>query len=131
MGAWSAIRQEEHKKYEFGSKTSILVDQQTGIIMGALNFTETIHDSKTLPAVPDQYERLNGHQVTEVYADRGYRGLKEYKSTCIYVPTPNKNISKTQRKKHSRRAAIEPVISHLKNHYRLCRNYHTDFLRVD
>jgi hypothetical protein len=39
----------ENKKFEFCSKTSILVDQQTGIIMGALNFTETLHDIKTLP----------------------------------------------------------------------------------
>ncbi len=31
----------EHKKFEFGSKVSIIVDQATGIIMGAMNFTET------------------------------------------------------------------------------------------
>ena len=36
---------------------------------------------------------------------------------------PDKNISKAQRKKHSRRAAIEPVIGRLKQEYRLCRNY--------
>ncbi|MHB1922580.1 MAG: hypothetical protein ACYCOO_10125 [Chitinophagaceae bacterium] len=29
----------EHKKFEFGSKASILVDQYTGIIMGVINFT--------------------------------------------------------------------------------------------
>lgn len=113
----------EHKKYEFGSKASILIDQQTGIIMGALNFTETIHDSKTLPAVLEQYERINGKEAKEIYADRGYRGMKHYKSSIIHVPTPNKYITKTQRHRHSRRAAIEPVIGHLKNSYRLCRNY--------
>ena len=32
----------EHKKFEFGSKASIVVDQATGIIMGAINFTETL-----------------------------------------------------------------------------------------
>lgn len=36
---------------------------------------------------------------------------------------PDKDITKAQRKKHSKRAAIEPVISHLKQDYRLCRNY--------
>jgi transposase, IS5 family len=35
----------EHKKYEFGSKVSIVVDQQSGVILGAINFTENIHDS--------------------------------------------------------------------------------------
>jgi len=113
----------EHKKFEFGSKASLVVDQQTGIIMGAINFTQTLHDSKTLPEVLEQYERLNGMLPDEVIADRGYKGLKEYKSTKIHTPKPDKNITQEQRRKHSRRAAIEPVIGHLKNEYRLCRNY--------
>jgi len=113
----------EHKKFEFGSKASILVDQGTGIIMGAMNFSETLHDSKTIPAVLEQYERLNGRQANEVFVDRGYRGIKTCKASAIYVPTPNKNITKAQRKKHSKRASIEPIIGHLKKDYRLCRNY--------
>jgi IS5 family transposase len=113
----------EHKKFEFGSKASFLVCQQTGIIMGALNFTETLHDSKTLPEVLEQYQRLIGKEATEVFVDRGYKGIAQYKSSTIHVPKPNKNITKLKRKKHSRRAAIEPVIGHLKSDYRLCRNY--------
>ena len=113
----------EHKRFEFGSKASIVVDQATGIIMGAINFTETLHDSKTLPEVLEQYERLNGHEAIEVIVDRGYKGLKTYKASKIYVPKPDRNITKKQRQKHSKRAAIEPVIGHLKQDYRLCRNY--------
>jgi len=113
----------EHKKFEFGSKVSILVDQRTGVIMGALNFTETLHDSKTLPEVLEQYERLMDKEVDEAFVDRGYKGLPNYKATTIHVPKPDKNIHKTKRKKHSKRAAIEPVIGHLKQDYRLCRNY--------
>lgn len=113
----------EHKKFEFGSKASIILDQGTGIIMGAFNFTQTLHDSKTLPQVLEQYERLCGKEAGEVFVDRGYRGISTYKTTQINVPKPNKNISKAKRKKHSKRAAIEPVISHLKQHYRLCRNF--------
>ena len=113
----------EHKKFEFGSKVSILVDQGTGIIMGALNFTDTLHDSKTLPEALEQYERLTGRQAGEAFVDRGYRGMATYKETKIHVPKPVKGITKAQRKKHSKRAAIEPVIGHLKEDYRLCRNY--------
>jgi IS5 family transposase len=113
----------EHKKFEFGSKVSIVVDQGTGIIMGAINFSETLHDSKTLPEVLEQYERLNGKQATSVFVDRGYKGLPQYKASIIHVPKPDKNISKAKRKKHSKRAAIEPVIGHLKADYRLCRNF--------
>jgi len=113
----------EHKKFEFGSKVSVLVDQSSGVIMGALNFTQSLHDSKTIPEVLEQYERLNGKEAKEVFVDRGYKGIKQYKASRIFVPTPDKNITKSQRKKHSRRAAIEPVIGHLKHDYRLCRNY--------
>lgn len=74
--------------------------------MGAINFTETIHDSKTIPEVLEQYERINGKQVKEVYVDRGYKVIKQYKSSLIHVPELTKNITKVQRKKHSRRAAI-------------------------
>lgn len=43
----------DHKKFEFGSKTSIMVDQSTGIIVGTINFTESLHDSKTIPQALD------------------------------------------------------------------------------
>lgn len=113
----------EHKKFEFGSKASIIVDQGTGIIMGAINFTETLHDSKTLPEALEQYTRLTGKEPENVFVDRGYKGLPVYKSSKINVPKPDKNISRSKRGNHSKRAAIEPVIGHLKTDYRLCRNY--------
>jgi IS5 family transposase len=113
----------EHKKFEFGSKVSILVDQETGIIMGALNFTETLHDSKTIPEVLEQYQRLMGKEADEVFVDRGYRGISQYKTSKIHIPKPDKKISRAKRKAHSKRAAIEPVIGHLKTDYRMGRNF--------
>ncbi len=113
----------EHKRFEFGSKVSIVACQQTGIIMGAMNFTETLHDSKTIPAVLEQYKRLNNKAPKKAFVDRGYRGINNYKTTEICSPQPDKNITKHKRKQHSKRAAIEPIIGHLKQHYRLCRNY--------
>ena len=41
----------------------------------------------------------------------------------IYAPQTKKEITKEKRKKHSRKAAIEPVIGHLKHDYRLQRNF--------
>lgn len=113
----------EHKKFEFGSKVSILACQKTGIIMGALSFAENVHDSKTLPTVLEQYERLQGSEVNEAFVDRGYRGIKQYKNTIIQIPKPDKHISRTKRKRHGKRAGIEPIISHLKSGYRMGRNY--------
>jgi transposase, IS5 family len=61
----------EHKKYEFGSKVSILVTQSTGVIVGALNFNSTEHDSKTITKAVEQYEKLTGSKAKNIYVDRG------------------------------------------------------------
>jgi transposase, IS5 family len=114
----------EHKKFEFGSKISLVTDQQTGIIVGAYNFTQTIHDSKTIPDAIEQCERLTGLIPKEAYVDRGYKGIAEYKTCKIQIPKPQKKITQKKRNKHKRRAAIEPIIGHLKQDYRLCRNYY-------
>ena len=113
----------EHKKYEFGSKVSILVTQKTGVIVGALNFRENLHDSKTLPAALEQHRRLTGIEAKAVYVDRGYPGIKRIGKTEIHLPKPDKSITLSKRKKHKRRAAIEPVIGHLKHDYRMMRNF--------
>jgi len=113
----------EHKRFEFGSKVSVLVTQRTGVIVGALNFTDTLHDSKTLPLALDQYQRLNEKEAKNLWLDRGYKGPKKINETLLHTPKPDKNITKSKRKKHSRRAAIEPVIGHLKQHFRMARNF--------
>ena len=113
----------EHKKYEFGSKVSILVTQRTGVIVGALNFTDTLHDSKTIEAALHQYERLTGNKAKDIFLDRGYRGSRKINETLLHYPKTDKNITKTRRQRHKRRAAIEPVIGHLKHNYRMIRNY--------
>ena len=113
----------EHKRFEFGSKVSILVTQKTGVIVGALNFNSTMHDSKTLALALQQHKRLTDTEAKNIFVDRGYRGPKTINETTICVPKPDKNITKTKRKKHSRRAAIEPVIGHLKSDYRMNRNF--------
>ena len=117
------LKGKEHKKFEFGSKVSIVVNQQTSIKMVAINFTQILHDSKTKPEVLEQYERLNGKEAKVAFVDSGYKGVPTFKETTIHGSKPDKNISKSKCKKHNRKAAIEPVIGHLKQGYRLCRNY--------
>ena len=108
----------EHKKYEFGSKASLLKTLTTNVIVGALSFEDNVHDSKTLSPALEQYQRLTGQEAQEVYLDRGYPGPKQIGNTQIHIPKPSKNITKSQR-----RAAIEPIIGHLKQNYRLGRNF--------
>ena len=113
----------EHKKYEFGSKVSIMVTQKTGVIVGALNFNESLHDTKTLEAALEQHKRLTGITAKNIYLDRGYPGRKQIGETLLHIPRPDKKITTTKKKRHRRRAAIEPVIGHLKSDYRMLRNF--------
>ena len=83
-----------HKQFEFGSKASFLITQTTGVIVGALNFNSTEHDSKTLPKALEQYERLTASTPKNIFVDRGYRGPKTINQTNIFTPKPDKNITK-------------------------------------
>ncbi len=71
------IKGKEHNRFEFGSKASFLITQNTGVIVGALNFTETLHDSKTIPEALGQYNRLMNKESKSVFLDRGYRSPKK------------------------------------------------------
>lgn len=119
----------EHKKYEFGSKVSITITQNSGVIIGALNIPGNDYDGHTLDAALEQQQRLTGHKLKEVFVDRGYRGRKEVDGTLIHSPKPfNNKLSgyrKTKLKEgFTKRAAIEPKIGHLKADHRLSRNFY-------
>ena len=119
----------EHKKYEFGSKVSIITTKNTGVIIGAINIEKNIHDSKTLQPAIEQQQRLTDIILKNNFVDRGYRGVKEVLGTKIIIPdTPAKERTSYQKQKlrkgFKRRAAIEPKIGHLKQDHRLSRNFY-------
>ena len=118
----------EHKKFEFGNKVSILYTQTTGVIVGALSFKNE-YDGHTLPQALEQYQRLKDKAPKNIFADRGYRGKTQIGETTIHIPKPfskklNPYQQRKRRKSHKRRAAIEPVIGHLKQDHRLSRNFY-------
>ncbi len=119
----------EHKKYEFGSKVSIITTKNTGVIIGAINIEKNVHDSKTLEPAIEQQQRLTGIVLKNNFVDRGYRGVKEVLGTKIIIPdSPGKQRTAYQKQKlrkgFKRRAAIEPRIGHLKQDHRLSRNFY-------
>jgi IS5 family transposase len=119
----------EHKKYEFGSKVSIITTKTTGVVIGAINIEKNVHDSKTLQPALEQQQRLTGIILKNNFVDRGYRGVKQVAGTNIIIPdAPGKNRTPYEKQKlrkgFKRRAAIEPKISHLKEDHRLGRNFY-------
>jgi len=76
----------EHKKYEFGSKVSIITTKTTGVIIGAINIEKNVHDSKTLQPAIEQQQRVTGITLKNNFVHRGYRGVKEVLGTTIIIP---------------------------------------------
>jgi len=121
----------EHKKYEFGNKVSIVLTQTTGVIIGAMSFRNE-YDGHTLEPALEQAERLLGNKksIKMAIADRGYRGNTKINDIEIKTPKPfsDKTMTKYKQKKlkdkFGRRAAIEPIIGHLKRDHRLGRNFY-------
>ena len=119
----------EHKRYEFGNKVSIVHTQHTGVIVGAKSFRNE-YDGHTLEASLQQVEKLTGRAPHTASVDRGYRGITHIGDTQVQIPKPfnDKKQSRYKQRKlkksFRRRAAIEPVIGHLKADHRLSRNFY-------
>jgi transposase, IS5 family len=117
-----------HKQYEFGNKTGIMITPKSLVITGILSFPGNPHDSKTIEPLLDQMQSNLDYTPEEVVYDRGGKGQKQIGNTII--STPGKPLKKDseyekrkKRKKFRRRAAIEPVIGHLKSDFRMGQNY--------
>ena len=116
----------EHRKYEFGSKASILLTKNTNIIVGALNFKGNPYDGKTLDYALNQYSQLFDRSPKKVLVDEGYRGKEKIGLTEILRVHKERKRGYSRRSWRSRfrrRAAVEPVIGHLKHDHRLGRNF--------
>ena len=90
------------------------------------------YDGHTLEPALEQAERLLGNKksIKMAIADRGYRGNTKINDIEIKTPKPfsDKTMTKYKQKKlkdkFGRRAAIEPIIGHLKRDHRLERNFY-------
>ena len=118
----------DHKQYEYGSKASIASTAKGNLIVGVVSHEQNLHDSHTLPEILRHVEISRGKAAKQAVCDRGYRGKVEVNGTQIILP--GKALKKDtryqrdkKRKQCRRRAAIEPIIGHLKSDYRMARNY--------
>ena len=118
-----------HKQYEFGNKVGLIANSKNLIITAIKSFTANPHDSKTIEPLLNQMQTNLNYLPKEVVYDRGGKGQKEIGQTTIATPDyrPLKMDTEYQkrvkRKKFRRRAAIEPLIGHLKTDFRMGQNY--------
>jgi len=129
-----------HKPYEFGVKVSVattLKHSKGGqFVAHAQALPGNPYDGHTLAGVIPAIERLVGNTIERLHADAGYRGHNappEYKFK-IYTSKQKRRVTPAIKREMRRRAAVEPVIGHLKEDHRMDRNYlahrHGDFNNV-
>ena len=119
-----------HKQYEFGNKVGLVTTSNKGkkIILGIKAFLQTPYDGHTIEPLLEQMETGGQQLPKELVYDRGGKGKTEIKGVKISIPgVPRKTDTAyqkhTKRKKFRTRAAIEPIIGHLKTDFRLAQNY--------
>ncbi|VVM26451.1 ISPg7, transposase [uncultured Gammaproteobacteria bacterium] len=117
----------DHKQYEYGNKVSIVSTKDTNIIVGVASHDKNIHDSKTLTVAISHANSNRNKPIKQAVCDRGYVGAKVVLGANIILPKKalkrdNRYQRDKKRKLCKRRAAIEPIIGHLKSDFRLSRN---------
>ncbi len=118
----------DHKPYEYGKKASVVLTEQSQLIIGVTSHDKHEHDSKLLKPALDHAHKHRKSKITTAVVDKGYKGCKQYVDQEVVIPNrPLKRDSKAKRKRKSelckKRATIEPVIGHLKSDFRLCKNW--------
>jgi len=119
-----------HKQYEFGNKVGLITGGKKGkkIILAVQAFLENPFDGHTIEPLLQQMENNKIQLPKELAYDRGGKGKTQIKGVRIIIPSPPKKTDtryqkQTKRKKCKSRAAIEPIIGHLKTDYRMQQNY--------
>lgn len=114
-----------HKKYEFGCKVGVVSTSKNNWIVGVQDYHGNPYDGHTLESAISQATRLSGWTPKEAFCDRGYRGHAPLEATQVHLAGHRKkSLGRTLRKWIKRRAAIEPIIGHLKADHRMNRNHY-------
>ena len=118
-----------HKPYEFGVKVSVATTLKRckggQFAIHAEALPGNPYDGHTLARVIPAIEQLVGNTIERIHADAGYRGHNaptDYKFK-VYTSKQKRGVTPQIQREMRRRAAIEPVIGHIKHEHRMERNY--------
>jgi len=113
--------------YEFGCKVSIAtpVTQPKGgqFVLHAKALHGNPFDGHTLGPVVAEMESLTGIEPRRVHVDKGYRGHNHPNRFRVWISGQARRTTAAIRREMKRRAAVEPVIGHVKAEHRMDRNY--------
>ena len=80
-------------------------------------------DGRTLGPVVAELEALTGIETRRIHVDKGYRGHNHAQKFRVWISGQVRRVTAPIRREMRRRAAIEPVIGHIKAEHRMGRNY--------
>ena len=118
-----------HRPYEFGVKVSVAttISHAKGgqFVAHVKALPGNPYDGHTLATVIPQMEALLGNTLERLLGDKGYRGHNappDYKFR-VFLSGQKRGVTPKIKRQLRRRAAVEPVIGHLKAEHRMGRNY--------
>ena len=118
-----------HKPYEFGVKVSVATPLRHSrggqFVAHVAALPGNPYDGHTLATVIPAMQAIIGNTLDRVIADAGYRGHNaspEYQFK-VYTAGQKRRTTPQIKRDMRRRAAVEPVIGHLKEDHRMGRNY--------
>jgi IS5 family transposase len=118
-----------HRPYEFGVKVSVAttISHAKGgqFVTHVKALPGKPYDGHTLATVIPDMETLIGNTIERILVDKGYRGHNappDYKLR-VFISGQKRGVTPSIKRELHRRAAVEPVIGHLKSEHRMGRNY--------
>ena len=118
-----------HCPYEFGVKVSVATTLKRSkggqFALHAKALPGNPYDGHTLAEIVPEMEKTIGVELERIIADAGYKGHNAPLSHKFKVFTTGQKRRMTPaiKREMRRRAAIEPVIGHIKTEHRMGRNY--------
>jgi transposase, IS5 family len=113
--------------YEFGCKVSIAtpVTSPKGgqFVLHAKALHGNPFDGHTLRPVIADLEKLTGVETRRIHVDKGYRGHSHPHKFRVWISGQVRRVTAAIRREMKRRAAVEPVIGHVKAEHRMDRNH--------
>ncbi len=113
--------------YEFGCKVSIATPATAPkggqFVLHAKALHGNPYDGHTLGPVITEMETLTGIETRRIHVDKGYRGHNHAHKFRVWITGQVRRVTAAIRREMRRRAAVEPVIGHLKAEHRMDRNY--------
>jgi IS5 family transposase len=122
-----------HMPYEFGVKVSVATTLHRSkggqFALHAAALPGNPYDGHTLADVIPDMQDMIGNEIKRILADAGYRGhnAPDTHKFRVFTQGQKRGATDALKKLMKRRAAIEPVIGHIKNQHRMdrCQLAHT------